>query len=238
MTESKPKVSVIVPCHNAAAYLSEALDSLVRQRPMPWEIIVIDDGSSDDSAAIAESYGSPVRCHRQRQQGIAATRNRGLSLAGGELIAFLDADDLWPEDSLNLRLNELMQNPAMDGVFGLVEAFASPELSEEEKQKLQVPQGTQAGRLAGALLLRREVFERVGEFDTTFEVGETLDWIARAEEQGLTMGLVDSVVLHRRIHSSNTVRKTQRLQADYLRSLRASLQRRRAAGQPGPERPS
>lgn len=238
MTGPTPKVSVIVPCHNAAPYLGEALDSLLAQRPSPWEVIVVDDGSTDGGAAIAAAHGPPVRCFRQENQGIAATRNQGLRLAGGDLIAFLDADDLWPADSLGLRLGKLAENPRWDGVYGGVEAFASPELSEEERLSLPVPAGIQAGRLAGALLLKREVFERVGGFDTEFAVGETLDWIARAEERGIVMGRVEDVVLRRRIHGANTVRKTQRLQADYLRLLRASLARRRAAQGARPEEPA
>ncbi len=237
MTEFTPKVSVIVPCHNAAAYLAEALDSLLAQQPAPWEVIVIDDGSTDGSAAIAEAFGLPVRCHRQENQGIAAARNQGLRLAAGEVIAFLDADDLWPVDSLSLRLRKLAEEPGLDVVFGGVEAFVSPELSEKDKLALQAPPGTQAGRLAGASLFRREVFERVGGFDTGFTVGETMDWIARAEEQGVVMGQVDGVVLRRRIHSANTVRKTERLQADYLRLLRASLLRRRGVAEALPEEP-
>ena len=228
MHERLPRVSVIVPCYNAAAYLPAALASLLAQRPAVWEVIVIDDGSSDDSAAIAAGVGAPVRCHRQDNQGIAAARNHGLRLAGGDWIAFLDADDLWPADSLGLRLRELAARPDLDGVYGLVEAFASPELSVADLLTLQVPPISQAGRLAGALLLRRQVFARVGDFDTGFAVGETMDWIARAEEQGVALGQVDGVVLRRRIHSANTVRKTERLHADYLRLLRASLLRRRS----------
>ncbi|HRF06865.1 glycosyltransferase family A protein [Accumulibacter sp.] len=228
MTELAARVSVIVPCYNAAAYLPQALASLLAQRPAVWEVIVIDDGSSDDSAAIAAGFGAPVRCHRQENQGIAAARNQGLRLAAGDWIAFLDADDLWPADSLGLRLRELAARPDLDAVYGLVEAFLSPELSATEQLSLQLPPVIQVGRLAGALLLRRQVFARVGDFDTGFAVGETMDWIARAEEQGVTMGQVDGVVLHRRIHSANTIRKTERLQSDYLRLLRASLLRRRA----------
>ncbi len=229
MHERFPRVSVIVPCYNAAAYLPAALASLLAQRPAVWEVIVIDDGSSDDSAAIAAGFGAPVRCHRQDNQGIAAARNHGLRLAGGDWIAFLDADDLWPADSLGLRLRELAARPDLDGVYGLVEAFASPELSVADLLTLQVPPISQAGRLAGALLLRRQVFARVGDFDSGFAVGETMDWIARAEEKGVALGQVDGVVLRRRIHSANTVRKTERLHADYLRLLRASLLRRRGA---------
>lgn len=227
MSESNPKVSVIVPCHNAADYLKDALESLLSQQPPPWEVIVVDDGSSDASAAIAESFGPPVHCHRQHNQGIAATRNKGLSLAKGELLAFLDADDLWPEGSLATRLQKLAEDPRLDGVFGQVEAFASPELSAEERSRLHVPVGVLAGRVAGAMLLQRKAFERVGGFDIGFTVGETMDWVARAEESGIVLGQLDQVVVRRRIHSTNTVRKAESLKSDYLRLLRASLARRR-----------
>jgi glycosyltransferase involved in cell wall biosynthesis len=119
-------------------------------------VIVIDDGSTDNSAAIAEAVGPPVHCHRQENQGIAPTRNQGLRLAAGDVIAFLDADDLWPADSLSLRLRKLADAPGLDGVFGRVEVFASPELSEEDKLALHVPQISQAGRLAGASLFKRQ----------------------------------------------------------------------------------
>ena len=228
MTELAARVSVIVPCYNAAPYLPQALASLLAQGPAVWEVIVIDDGSSDGSADIATAFGPPVRCHRQENQGISAARNQGLRLAAGDWIAFLDADDLWPADSLGLRLRELAARPELDAVYGRVEAFLSPELSAAEQLRLQPPPLSQVGRLAGALLLRRQVFARVGDFDTGFAVGETMDWIARAEEQGVAMAAVDGVVLRRRIHSVNTVRKTERLQADYLRLLRASLLRRRS----------
>jgi cellulose synthase/poly-beta-1,6-N-acetylglucosamine synthase-like glycosyltransferase len=218
-----PRVSVIVPCYNAAAYLREALASVLAQTHAPWEVIVVDDGSSDGSGAIAASFGPPLRCHRQDNQGIAAARNQDLRLAGGDLITFLDADDVWPWDSLACRLRHLADNPGLDLVFGREEAFTSPEPAVAEPGS----PGPQPDLLAGASLFQRQAFERVGMFDQTFTVGETLDWFARAEEQGLSMAPVDALVLCRRIHGANTMRRTQRMQADYLRLLRASLARRR-----------
>jgi glycosyltransferase involved in cell wall biosynthesis len=235
MADPDPEVSVIVPCYNAAAWLGAAIESLLAQVPPPTEVIVIDDGSTDDSAAIAASFGAPVRAERQRNQGISAARNRGLSLATGAFVGFLDADDLWSETSLAARLQCLAGAPASDGVFGLVEAFVSPEVSATERQTLRVPAGAIAGRLLGACLFRRKVFARVGGFDPRFNVGETMDWFARADALGVMMARLDAVVLRRRVHSTNTTRDGERLKADYLRVLRASLARRRAAAEPEPE---
>src|SRR5688572_12326680 len=94
------RVSVIIPCYNTARYLTEALTSACRQTPSPWEVIVVDDGSTDDSAAIAEAFGAPVRCERRPHQGIGATRNHGLACVTGDIVAFLDADDVWTDDSI------------------------------------------------------------------------------------------------------------------------------------------
>lgn len=225
-------VSVIVPCYNHATYLPEALASLLAQDPRPAEIIVIDDGSTDASAAIAAGFGAPVRCLSQPRRGIAAARNAGLAAATGALIGWLDADDRWPPGSLAVRLAALDAHPEWDAVYGAAACFASPDLDPATRDRLHVPAADGPVRLAGTCLLRRGLWERVGGFDTTLAVGETLDWMARAGQAGAVFGSLDAVVLHRRIHGANTVSHTASLRADYLRVLRASIARRREAPEP------
>ena len=104
-------VSIIVPCYNAAPFLSETLDSTVRQTRPPLEVIVVDDGSTDDSAAIAASYGPPVRVLRQPNQGESVARNLGLAVARGEYVVFLDADDVLDARSLEAQLNGVQGVP-------------------------------------------------------------------------------------------------------------------------------
>ena len=104
MTGSLSTVSVVIPCYNGAAFLREALDSVLAQTRPPLEVIVVDDGSTDDSAAIAESYGPPVRVIRQENQGESVARNRGIDEARGDWIAFLDADDVWKPEKLARQL--------------------------------------------------------------------------------------------------------------------------------------
>lgn len=100
----KPTVSVVIPCYNAAEFLRETLESALGQTHAPLEVIVVDDGSTDDSAAIAGSYGPPVRVIRQENQGESVARNRGIDEARGDWIAFLDADDLWKPEKLVRQL--------------------------------------------------------------------------------------------------------------------------------------
>ncbi len=227
-----PRISVVVPCHNAARYLAAALRSACEQSLVPLEILVIDDGSTDGSGAIAEGFGAKVCCVRQENRGISEARNRGIALAVGDLIAFLDADDLWTADSLSSRVAVLESDPAVDCVTGLVEQFISPELPNDIRRTLICPPGTSAARAAGAMLLRRNVFARVGLFDPAFKVGETLDWVARACDAGVMTRTVDAIVLRRRIHDANTTLRNSRLTSDYLRVLKASLDRRRRSAQP------
>lgn len=94
------EISVIIPAYNAAPFLRNAIDSAMRQSLPPLEILVVDDGSRDETAAIAGSYGPPVRCLQRENGGLSAARNTGIHAARGEWLALLDADDLWPEDHL------------------------------------------------------------------------------------------------------------------------------------------
>jgi len=224
-------LSAIIPCRNTAEYLAAALASVRSQSLLPDEIIVVDDGSTDTSAAIAAAVPG-VRLHRQPPLGIGAARNAGLQLSTGGVIAFLDADDLWPTDSLRLRMRALEADPGLDGVFGLVEQFFTPEL--DQRTKPRPPGANIAARSAGAMLLHRRVFERIGGFDATLALGDTLDLVARMDEAGLRIGAIDHIVLRRRIHGANTVLTQHGRQGDYLKILKASLDRRRSgASLPG-----
>ena len=222
-----PLISVIVPCYNAAAYLTEAIESVLSQEPSPLEVIVIDDGSTDGSAEVVRRFGEAVRSVSQANAGIAAARNRGVELARGRYLAFLDADDVWPAGSLAQRLATLHAPPAAACVFGAVEEFISPELDEGARARLCGAHAVQPARLAGTMLIEREAFLRVGLFDPRLTVGETLDWVARAEDARLPMRVTQAVVLRRRIHRDNAVRREKAQHRDYLRVLRASLARRR-----------
>ena len=104
-------ISVVIPAYNAAEYIGRAIDSVLAQTRRPDEIIVVDDGSTDDTAGIVETYGSQVRLIRQENAGVSAARNTGINAATGEWIAFLDSDDEWLKEKLQLQVELLGRNP-------------------------------------------------------------------------------------------------------------------------------
>jgi glycosyltransferase involved in cell wall biosynthesis len=223
-------ISALIPCYNAALYLGEALESAFAQGVDLHEVVVVDDGSTDGSADRARVFGDRVRVHRQANAGISAARNAALALATGDVIAFLDADDVWPDGSLRARLAALLADDSIEYSYGSVEQFVSPDLAAtaaglHANAKLD----PRPARLAGAMLVRRRAFATVGRFSPTLRVGETLDWVARADELGVPGRCLPQTVLRRRLHATNTGLVQHESRADYLTLAREALMRRRKA---------
>jgi len=221
-----PQISVIIPVYNCEKYLAEAIESVLAQTYRPLEVIVADDGSTDASADIARRFGVSVRYDFRHHEGLGATRNRGVNLARGNFISFLDADDLWLKEKLAHQTAAFSDDPQLDMVFGHVKQFHSPELDENTKANINLADEIMSGPHAGTLLIKRESFFRVGQFDTNWRVGEFIDWYMKAIEAGLRSYTLPEVVMKRRLHGDNTVIRERKSQTDYVRILKASLDRR------------
>lgn len=226
-TGSRPLISVIVPVHNGERYLREAIDSALGQSYEHFEVIVIDDGSMDGSAEIARGCSGPVRLVRQARGGTAAARNRGIELAKGGLLAFLDQDDRWAGSKLSAQFAALEGRPELDGVFGHVQQFLSADLPPAARARIHCASEPLPGILPTTLLIRRESFFRVGPFDPAWQLGEWSNWYVRAVEAGLKFDVLDAVVGHRRLHAGNKGIERRDLLKEYPRLLKASLDRRR-----------
>ena len=219
-------ISVIIPVYNGERYIAEAVGSVLSQDFSPLEIIVVDDGSTDQTAELLRSYAN-VRYVCQSRLGASAARNNGVRCSSGGWLAFLDADDLWMRDKLKVQTALLRTNPGLDMVFGYVEQFYSPELEESLKSKIKFAEGSMPGYVPGAMLVRKDSFLNVGFFNEAFKIGEFIDWYTRALDYGLNGHLAREVVLRRRIHDANTGIRERDSRKDYLRVLKASLDRRR-----------
>lgn len=219
-------ISVIIPCYNGEAFVADAISSALAQELAPREIIVVDDGSTDGSAAQVARFGAAVRLLRGPHRGIAAARNRGVAAAEGELIAWLDADDLWEPEALRVLAEVLVADRSLAGVYGMVEQFST----ECVAVRRQVSSERTAARRAGTMLFRRSAWALVGGFDESLTLGEMIDWISRAEGEGLRLA-VERLVLRRRVHDGNTTILRRTAQADYLRLLHSGLRRKARRGE-------
>lgn len=220
-------VSVIIPAFNAAKYLAEALDSALAQTYLPVEILLIDDGSTDNTAGIVKKYGDKIRYFYQENQGIGAARNTGVHLAEGDYISFLDADDYWTPDKLEKQMAVLAANPEIQLVFGWVQQFISPEISEIDRQQWHCPSEPMSGIHAGTMLLRKTDFERVGDYRTDLKNSEFLEWYGRAQALGLKHHVLPEVLMYRRIHGQNTMLSTAKDPEESLRAIRMVLEMKR-----------
>jgi glycosyltransferase involved in cell wall biosynthesis len=228
MTTPTPLVSAIIPVFNGERYLGEAIRSIQAQSNPAGELVVIDDGSSDGSAALAQRLAPEARYFHQPNQGAGAARNLGASVARGRFLAFLDADDLWPVDKLARQLAAFQSESSADIITGLVEQFRSPDLDPAAAARLHCPAQLQPGFLFGAMLIRREAFDRVGPLKTNLTVGETVDWLARATALGVRISTLPELALRRRLHHGNLGVRFRHCAGDYARVLKGILDHRRA----------
>ena len=224
---SQPLVSILIPAYNAERFIAETLDSAFAQDYEEIEVIVVDDGSTDGTAAIASRW--PVRLIGQANLGPSAARNAALAEAGGEFITVLDADDLWPVDRLTLQVNCLLERPESSVVMGLTEAFINP----GDPTPAHWPEDWGAGpipHVPGTLLARRAVFDEVGGWDESLPTCEDFDWLVRAKDAGHVPVALEVVLLSYRIHANNISRHHGSNLAMLLRVMRASVQRQRTIG--------
>jgi glycosyltransferase involved in cell wall biosynthesis len=227
-----PLISCIVPVFNGERYLQEAVDSILGQTYGPLEAIVVDDGSTDGTRAVVEVYGGRVHYLYQANAGHAVARNVGVAAAKGEFVAFLDADDLWRPKKLERQMACFRERPALDACVTLVRSFWSPEVVSEDRppddSRLTQPV---PGYRSVTLLARRALFETVGAFNPAMRHGNDTDWFLRAAEHGAAIALLPEVLVDRRLHHANRSRRLAAAsQREYLRILKASLDRRRRAG--------
>ena len=159
-----PLVSVVLPAWNGEPFLGEALESVDRQGWRAFEIVVIDDGSTDATAAIAGAFPG-VRLFRQARSGVAAARNRGVDAARGELVAFLDQDDRFTPDKLERQVGAFLADPALDLCFAHQRLFLDGLSTPPSWVRPGWLDGPLPGLLPGTLVVRRRAFDAVGPFE-------------------------------------------------------------------------
>ena len=222
------RVSVILPVYNGARFLAEALRSVLAQTLPPDEIIVVDDGSTDGTAqVIAEASAAstvPIRAVYQENQGPAAARNRGLSLAQGELLAFQDADDLWSVNKLALQVALLQRYPQAHAVIG----YSQLAFTDSGEGSSTISQGRPGPiLLLQEGLFRRSLFELVGPFDPRLRGDEDIEWFLQLLVHPVELLIHPDVVLTYRRHAANLTGSLAASRRQFLLALQRSVVRRR-----------
>ena len=180
----KPQVSVIIPTYNRGWIIKEAIDSVLAQDYTEFELIVVDDGSTDHTSDVLDSYGDVIKVFSQKNKGVSAARNRGIEEASGTFIAFLDSDDLWLSQKLSVQIEFFNQTP--DALICQTEeVWIRNGLRVNPKKRHQKPSGIifkPSLELClvspSAVMIRRSLFDWVGEFDETLPACEDYDlWL-------------------------------------------------------------
>jgi glycosyltransferase involved in cell wall biosynthesis len=219
-------VTILIPVYNGERFLAEAIESALDQTHEPLEVIVVDDGSTDGSAAVAESYPD-VRLIRTENGGPGAARNLGIAAARGDAVANLDADDLMVPERIEHQLEAVAagadvvlsgeEHRLEDGV-GLPEWVTAPRAPISAGRALYSPM---------TFLATRAALERIGPF-ADMRYGEDTDWAMRAFEAGLNVVCLDERLLVRRFHGGNATYDFEATRGVVFSTLRARAARKRA----------
>jgi glycosyltransferase involved in cell wall biosynthesis len=217
-----PTVTTIIPTYNRAQLLREALDSVLTQSRPVDEIIVIDDGSTDNTMEVLRGYGDMIRCIQQPNGGPGAARNRGLREATGDYIAFLDSDDIWVHDKAKIQMEFFNKHPHLEFVFGDMANFTMSEDNEvaeiknPEIHNYFVANATNLEQILECLIMesviptptvmfKHKCTTEIGFFDETMKICEDLDYWLRAART-CRFGFINTVLAKRRRHDGNLIR--------------------------------
>jgi glycosyltransferase involved in cell wall biosynthesis len=226
MSDWHPLVSVVIAVRNGARFIGQAIESVLGQTYDRVEIVVVDGASTDASVPIVSGYAH-VRCIQQAgRTGFAGAWNEGIAIAGGELIAILDSDDLWDPPKLERQVEVLRRRPEVDYAITRVRFVCEPGVVASSRFDRKLLESWHVANMPSALLIRREAFDTVGPFRTDMTVANDIDWFARAKDVPLTGAIVPEVLLYKRVHDVNhSYNNTETLSRELLGLLRRSVDR-------------
>jgi glycosyltransferase involved in cell wall biosynthesis len=214
--------SVVIPAFNAAATIAEAIDSVLSQTISPTEIIVVDDGSTDDTAAIVSEIAGPIQLIRRSNGGPGAATTAGILAVATPLLATLDSDDLWLAEKIERQMDYLSANSGVTAAFTLAQLFQCSPVSPDDVRVQRFWSRT-------TMLIDTAAALSVGAIiDPPGGRGDMVDWLARCGEMGYQMGMVEEVLALRRIRpGSLSYGRDHQRDAGYLHVVRRAIERKR-----------
>lgn len=198
------ETSVIIPVLNGEAYICAALESVLKQINMDDEVLVIDDGSSDSTRSLVRAFGERVRLLSGLGAGPSAARNLGLAYSSGSFVAFLDHDDLWPDERHERLKNALLSDQNADIAVGRLNICIQSEIKVKEQADYLAWNGQHSPTMIGSCLYRRNIIQRVGGFNERLKRGEDSELHVRLLRDSAIFTKVDCDSLIYRRHSTNS----------------------------------
>ncbi len=239
-------ISVVIPAYNCQEYVARAIDSVLNQTCPVGEIVIVDDGSTDNTAQVVKGYGDRVCYMYQENAGVSAARNAGIKAAKGDWIAFLDADDEWLPDKIEIQTQNLITHPELAWTTGnYLEC-----LCDEERRAEHTALPECAGFLKGAgffesyfraiqvyqwghtdcMLIQKKVFDAVGTFDTNLPIAEDIDLWLRIAYHYPTVGFSAIPLAIHHLSSENSLMKQARITGLYADFIQRHIELSRKEG--------
>ncbi len=221
----RPPVSVIIPVRNGGRFLGDALRSVRGQTGWPLEVLVVDGHSDDDTEQVARAFPG-VTFVPQHGHGLPAAYNQGIETARSNWLAFLEADDIWTADKLDVQMRAMLDRPERLFTMAHARFFVETGCVPPAGFRARWLEADQAGALLSTFVARREAFARVGLFDTSLKIAADVDWLARAKDLCVPGATLPETLLNKRVHDGNLTNLVDENNAELLRVIRGSLSRR------------
>jgi len=209
-------VTVIIPCYNSEKWIGQCVDSVLKQTYTKLEIIIVDDGSTDNTATVISTFSDPrINYYYKENQGLSATRNFGIARAKGDLIAFLDSDDFWVADKIEKQADKAKTYDFIycdysliseDGEQLLTQSIVNPSLYKEDLKTVILQKNIISG--GSAVLIKKNVLEKIGLFNEQLKVGEDWQYWARVLWGGFSTYYIDEKLVVIRTHNASMQKST------------------------------
>ena len=228
-----PLVTCIVPTFNSARSVRHALESIFAQTHRPLQVVVADDGSTDDTLGIVRSVSRAIDITAHATAGPAAARNRGLRAACGDLVAFLDADKEWHPEKLARQVVRFGARPNLEVCLSHMQMVWSEEHATEQAGVHERRcAATVPGYATTTMLARRTLFDLIGAVDRDLCFVDATDWLLRATQRGICVEMLADVLTYHRVQGSSnlTAAQSDACHVEFLHLIKRTLDRQRGRG--------
>lgn len=200
---NSPLVSIVIPTLNAGRFIKEALESIKSQTYNHYEIIIVDAGSTDNTHSIIQDFPISAKVLQQESQGLAGAWNEGILASTGKYISLIDSDDKWNNHCLESHIKLLSENPELSGTVGHVKFFLHKENEIPSGFKTSLLKEKQLAYMPGCFVCKKEVYQQIGLFEERWKIISDIVWFDKLKKSAEKLGIIDEVVLNKRVHLKN-----------------------------------